>query len=238
MKGRIYFPGNPWPRGHRLTELTWGGTLHPLNGLGIHLSLKSAEYYEGEDDQFPFSNEDEEDNWKAKSAWANYHACSIIPSMTSDSYGIPVSDGQSPFMFDLPAYDLSADPLPKSVSDVLEHGVFGIYLLGHDAVADHLISMTRQNGDGDYAVRWTGRIALAYFGGEEFDHEFHVEAEGVCFDAISMWHFKPEVAKEYLGLDLDPKKSPRDWLAPYVDDPDRFRFEDRHGTLHAVRLYG
>lgn len=238
MQGRILFPGNPWPAGHRIKELTWGGTLHPLKGLGLHFELKSADYYEGEDDGFPFTNDVDEalDDWAQKAAWANYHACHIGPSMTSDSIGIPMSEGEVPFRFDAPSYEFRADPLPASVSDVFGHGVFGIYLLGHDACADHHIRLARSPEDHTYRIDWTGRIALAYAGGEAFKYNFRAEADGVRFDAISLWHFMPKNAKEHLGIDIDPDMSPRDWIAPYVADPEHFRFEDRNGTLHAVRL--
>jgi hypothetical protein len=39
---------------------------------------------------------------------------------------------------------------------------------------------------------------------------------------MALRHMMPKTAKAQLGLDLDPKSSPRDGVAPYVSDPDRF----------------
>lgn len=161
--GSILFHDNPWPAGHRITELVWSGAIHPERGLSLGFELQTAEYYEGEEDKFPFEDDGDMDAsfWHAKSAWANYHACRLATSETSDRPGILVSDGSTPFAFDAEAYDLRADPMPFSADDVFETGAFNIYLLGHDAVADHRIGLKRTDEDGLYAMEWTGQIALA-----------------------------------------------------------------------------
>ena len=239
VKGSILFHGNPWPAGHRIAELNWSGAIHPERGLSLGFELQSASYYEGEEDRFPFDDEEDVDGsyWRAKSAWANYHACRIGTSTTSDSPGILVSDGTTPFAFDAETYDFRADPMPVSANEVFESGAFGIYLLGHDAVADHRIDLRSTDAAGHYAMNWTGRIALAYSGDEEFKYDFTAKAEDLRFDAISLWYFDPQIAKEYLDLEVDPAVSPVDYIAPYVCDPEQFDFEKRNGTLYAVRKY-
>lgn len=239
-KGSILFHDNPWPAGHRITELRWVGAIHPERGLALGFELQTANYYEGEEDKFPFDDEDEldEDYWQAKAAWANYHACSIGSSLTSDKPGILVSDGTTPFAFDAESYTFLADPMPIDAEEVFESGAFSIYLLGHDAAANHRIDLRRTDNAGHYTLYWTGQIALAYSGSNDFQHAFTARGEGVRFDAISLRYFDPLVAKEYLNIDIDPKMSPTEYIAPYVCDPEQFEFETRNGTLYAVRRYG
>jgi hypothetical protein len=108
-------------------------------------------------------------------------------------------------------------------------------LLGHDAVADHRIHLHSRQPDGSYTLDWRGRIAQYYKGETDFLHEFVAQVERVTFDSIRLWYFDPTVAKEQLGIEMDPNMTPRDYIAPFVADPDRFRFERRNGILHAVR---
>lgn len=226
MTGRIRFPGNPWPDGHAVESFSWGAAIHPSHGLLLEFSLKSEDYYAADGEM---SDHIGPSDWESKIAWCNYHACTLGPSQTSSRSGLLVP---SPFTLGLDRYEFTADPLPVDWDTFFDTNAFGIYLLGHDAVADHRIRLELR-GDA-YVVDWTGRIALAYMGATDFRYSFEAHVEGVRFDSISMWYFKPEIALEYLGLEVDPALSPRDYLAPYVSDPDRFDFEERNGTLHAV----
>ena len=240
VTGSILFHDNPWPAGHRITELQWGGAIHPERGLALSFELQSANYYEGEEDKFPFEGDDDVDAdfWHAKSAWANYHSCKIGSSLTSSKPGMLVSDGTTPFVFDAAVYEFRADPMPVKADEIFETGAFSIYLLGHDAVADHQIDLRRTDGAGHYELNWAGQIALAYSGHDDFQYRFTAKAEGVRFDAISLWYFNPQIAKEYLDIDIDPDMTPAEYIAPYVHDPENFEFETRNGTLYAVRKYG
>lgn len=232
VNGRILFADNPWPDGHSIEKLTWGATLHPAQGLFIHFDLVSAPYCDGDHVE---EKADGTSDWHSKSVWANYHACHIAPSMTSDCWGILVSDGSVPFDLDLPNHQFHADLLPTSVDHVFEHGVFGIYLLGHDACADHRINLARMADTNCYSLNWSGRIALAYADQEDFRYTFTATAENVVFDAISLWYCDPvNVGKEIAG-DFDLSGSPAQLLAPFVSEPDRFRFVMREGHLFAER---
>lgn len=44
MHGRIWFPGNPWPGGHRVTEFAWTGRLDDAGRLWFDLSLQTEPY--------------------------------------------------------------------------------------------------------------------------------------------------------------------------------------------------
>ncbi len=215
-----------------------GGDPSPTQRASPRFELASADYYEDDGTHIiPRDREDEEltkSDWQSKIAWNNFHACTIGPSMSSLAPGIVASDGRAPFDLDRPAHEFIADPLPVDMATFFETNAFGIYLLGHDAVADHHIAMNR-SADGSYAVDWSGRIALAYAGEHDFKYSFNARVTGVHFDSISMFYFDGSNAKEFLGVDLDANVSLRDRLAPYVVDPDQFVLEMRHGIPHAVR---
>jgi hypothetical protein len=251
-RGRIWFEGNPWPGGHRIKTFRFGASLTPSRdpfredgapprpALALEFELTTADY-------------DEEDgadrdgigptDWASRIAWNNYGSCWIGPSQSSATPGIEVSDGARPFAFDQPEHVFEPDPLPvPDVSNVFATGAFGIYLLGHDAVAGHRIHLHSRTADGRYVVDWTGRIALAYGGGEAFDHAFRARIENVRFDAISLYWFDPQRAHAYFGIDLDPAIPHRDIIAPFVGDPDLFDFvteDSGEGERHtfAVRRW-
>jgi hypothetical protein len=83
-------------------------------------------------------------------------------------------------------------------------------------------------------------VARAYVGDDNFEYGFRAYLEGVRFDSISLFQYDPETARTMLGIELDTSVSPRDFIAPFVSDPDNFTFERRGapghpGHLHAVR---
>jgi hypothetical protein len=251
--GRIWFPGNPWPNGHRIKSFRFGATITPDRGawdaalvgkrpaMALDFELVTAAYDEEDTSDRDGSGATD---WESKIVWNNYGSCRISSSATSDYPGILVSDGKTPFVFDLDEYSFTADPLP--IEDIGDHptkAAFGIYMLGHDSVADHRIHLHSRRPDGSYTVNWTGRVAMTYTGQDDtFEHAFRAHVEGVRFDAISMFYYDPAFAKEHFGIDLDRTMVPRDIIAPFVSDPDNFRFESRdpgngEGVLHAVRRY-
>ena len=233
--GRIYFPGNPWPEGHAIKSLSWGAAIHPEKGLLLQFQLKSADYYAADGDHVVKDEElDGKTDWECKTAWNNYHACHIQESHNLG--GFLVSDGQTPFVFGAEQYTLQADPLPVDWENFYQTNAFSIYLLGHDAVANHQIDLRRTPAEGEvYSLDWSGRIALAYVGETDFRYAFQAYQPEVRFDAICLWYFDPVIAKEQLGLEIDPALTPRDYIRPYVSDPDNFRFEQRNGILYAMR---
>lgn len=56
VEGRIWFPGNPWPDGHRVAKFRWTGWLLPEDGAGFDFSLKTAAY--DEDDRARLDGDD------------------------------------------------------------------------------------------------------------------------------------------------------------------------------------
>jgi hypothetical protein len=246
VDGRIYFPGNPWPLGHRVVSCTFNASVcpavgeytegypNPGPGLMLELELTTADY--DEEDATDRDAEGDSD-WTSKIVWNNYHSCTLGPSHSSQVQGIRVSDGTTPFVFDLPEYRFKVDPLPVDWTTFSQTSAFRTYLLGHDTVADHDIALHSRQPDGSYTLDWTGKIALTYFGDDEFKYDFHARVTGVKFNEITLFYFDAERAKEYYDIDLDPKLSARDYLAPFVADPDNFNFETRVDGIKRAVVY-
>jgi hypothetical protein len=173
---RIYFPDNPWPEGHLLKEFVW--SMRAQNGqIWFDFHLKSDNYYaerviETEED------EDFDSAWESPDVWGNYHACTLSSTQWGGGGGFLVGIASS---FDLSQLDgrefVVDDPPPED----LEENAFGIYLLGHDAVAQHRIKFTQASSANRFNIEWSGRVALAYVGDYDYEHAFHA----VILDAES-----------------------------------------------------
>ncbi len=79
---------------------------------------------------------------------------------------------------------MDSAPLPLDLSAPHEERAFHIYLLGHDAVADHRITFTRVPGTQLFDIAWQGKIALAYVGNYAPEHPFRAEIHGVQLPSI------------------------------------------------------
>jgi len=167
--GRIKFVGNPWPRGHAIAAAEWTAVL-TLEGLRFDFHIQSAEY-RAEDDRE--DRREPRSDWTARAAWNNYHRCTLSSTKWENqgflaaTPGDPIDlDGLEGEGFHVDAVE--GDELPPDVE--LEDLAFGIYLLGHDAVADHRIRFVRRRGPRTYDLRWRARIALVYAGENTFAH--------------------------------------------------------------------
>ena len=154
VEGRIFFAGNPWPLGHRVVSCTFNASIrpgvgayaagypNPGPGLMLEFELTTAPYDEEDASDRDAEAEGEgESDWTSKIAWNNYGSACIGPSQSSQVQGVRVSDGSSPFAFDLPEYRFVVDTLPVNKDTFHETAGFGIYLLGHDSVANHDIRL-------------------------------------------------------------------------------------------------
>ncbi len=178
MEGRIWFPGNPWPDGHRVEEFDWTGRLDGAGRLWFDLTLRSAFYYEGDPEDDDDDDEDEDDlpAWEARIVWGNYHQCTMSSTFWDDATGLLAATPERPFALAGPEpRRLTADPLP--IEDLDVDPAFHVYLLGHDSVAGHTVTFTA-DGTGGHRVDWTGKIALTYVGDERFHHDFRAEIHG------------------------------------------------------------
>lgn len=181
MKGRIFFPGNPWPEGHEIQEFRWSA-LRRGSDVWFGFHLVSVEYYAERDVE---DDDDLEDQpyWEAPIVWGNYHNCTISSNEWHNG-GFRAFDSAE---FNLERMDgarFHVDPLPRDLLDGYETRAFHIYLLGHDAVAGHDIQFTRLGSSDRFNIRWEGRIALAYSGDYEPRYHFVAEIEDVPFPSL------------------------------------------------------
>lgn len=178
MDGRITFPGNPWPEGHAIEELELWATLH-AEGVRLQLHLESANYYaerEAPDD------ESVTDDWVSPIVWGNYHRCSLSSTKwgLGEWSGIALHRALDPMAL---AGTYEAMTVGAGAEMDADTQPFGIYLLGHDAVCDLLVTLVAA-GPGVFDLRWTGRIALAYAGDFEPRYSFSASAVGVSFAGL------------------------------------------------------
>lgn len=194
---RMYFPGNPWPAGHRVKKLVWSGRLEET-GVWFDLDLETGDYDEGDRDD---DDEEEEldDDWKAKIVWMNYHACHL------DGRFLAGTADEKLDLARLPEREFRIDPMPaKGASaaglDPEEDLAFQVYLLGHDTVADHRIRFPLREDASTFWLSWRGRIALTYAGHDDFEHRFELPLRRVKFGGIELpARMREPAARELLG---------------------------------------
>lgn len=218
MKGRIWFANNPWPKGHALTHATWSGRLDPSGRLVFDLDLQSASY-DADDRRTSDANVDDEDedapsDWKARGVWTNYGRCSLSSTKWGHR-GIEVGSPGKPFAWTkLSGATLRADRATKTLPSFEGDAkpAFHIYLLGHDAVADHALRFARRGAT--WSIDWTAKIALAYIGHTALAHRLRAELRGLSFG----------------GFALPPKLSPKAARALFdaaVTDPAKWTIAKR-----------
>lgn len=185
VKGRIWFPKNPWPKGHAITRATWSGRLHENGALSFDLDVASAAYSAGDRDDDEDEDEDlDVGDWGAKIVWNNYHACSLSSTKWGDA-GIPIATSKQKLDWKkLDGRTLRVDPAKDTLPEDDDALAFGIYLLGHDAVADHAIRFTRTGRT--WAIDWKAKIALRYVGSDKLKHRMKLELRGVPFAGFTI----------------------------------------------------
>ncbi|TPN82816.1 hypothetical protein [Aquimarina algicola] len=191
-QNRIWFKNNPWPEGHAIKEVKLYGVLKSDRVL-LHLSIKSEDYYAKEGWEATREREKTyddalydkgiEDNWQMMAGWLNYHSCHIQPN----EYHL-LGDHKIPFALDtLDSLTIALDnppPEDKNWGGIsFDDLAFHCYVLGHDAVGYHNISFSSAKTDMPYHydIDWTGKVALAYMGDEEFKYDFKIQLRDVPF---------------------------------------------------------
>lgn len=184
VKGRIWFAKNPWPKGHRVKAATWSGHLDADTGsLYFDLDLQT-DNYDAEGDA-PEPRDEFAGDWKQPSVWTNYGSCSLS-STKWDQSGFVVGTAKKPLDWKkLDGVSYRVDKATKTITeDHHETAAFGIYLTGHDAVADHRIQFARAGRT--WAIEWTAKIALAYIGSTDLKHRLACELGGMTFDGFAI----------------------------------------------------
>ena len=182
MEGRIKFAGSPWPEGHPIKLFRWQAERRGDEvWFGFHLETEDYSFERRLDDD---GGAEFTSDWDAPIVWGNYHNCIISSNewhaggflaCSAHEYGVDSIDGLS----------VRVDPLPVDLSEGSENRAFHIYLLGHDAVADHRIAFSRLAGTDLFNVSWQGKIALAYAGDFEPKYSFDAQIRGASLPTLA-----------------------------------------------------
>ena len=217
---RIYFLGNPYPKGHTLEQFKWNGRINEDESIWFDFHLKTDDYYA--EDRSEDDDEEYKGDWHSKGVWGNFHQCTMSSTHWGD-YGIQINKTSQKTVFnDFIKEDLLADTFPLDNDFDYDEIAFGIYLLGHDTCANHRIKITPK-AQNKYDIEWTGKIALTYSGADEFRHDFELLLHDTEFDGFyypeSWSHEKAadffktnfEDFEEYEFVDLNPKSKKREY---------------------------
>lgn len=195
MGGRVIFVGNPWPGGHEIAELQWTGVLR-RTGLWLGLYLRTARYDDEVGEDFAVRGHGD---WGSPTVWCNHSRCTIRPAL-----GFLAATPHSPLSIaDLPEriFNVDGNPgRPDAVDtddeddvgvefqpvDAPDYAAFSIYLLGHDAIAQHRIMFSGWHGGNAVSLDWRARIALAYAGDHEYRYQMRATAEFLQLDTIDI----------------------------------------------------
>jgi hypothetical protein len=233
-ENRIFFKDNPYPLGHVIKEFVWSGRLNEDGEFYFDFHLKTDNYYA--EDPTHFSEEDpteeelDADSWHSKIVWGNYHTCTMSSTYWGND-GFLIDPAKPKLNFaNWPNTRLTADIFPPSTLNVnpvmpadmeWDELALHIYLLGHDACANHEMDIT-QNG-ATFNIAWTGKIALAYAGEDEFEYDFSANIADVKFDGfaypqtMSQAQARESFAKiianldDFEFVDLNPKSNKREY---------------------------
>jgi hypothetical protein len=180
--GRIYFPGNPWPKGHAITKFAWTGRVERSSGIWFDLHLET-EPYRASDPKA--SDEDDEDDdasdWESNVVWCNYNSCTLS-STQWNGYGFLAGSASEPL--DWKSLNRRAFAFDQKPGNLMHPRPFNIYLTGHDSVCDHKLEIRRERGKRTFSFDWSGKIALTYGGETKFRHAFKASLSGVTFGGI------------------------------------------------------
>lgn len=216
---RIFFPGNPWPQGHIITSLSWEAAFNPKTGFWFSLSLMSADYCAEDRDwreDEPYHN----DAWSSVSAWRNYGSC-VIEAWWNDCRGfVGFAAGEKFDFASLANRSYHIDPCPRGLWD---ENAFSLYLMGHDSVADHRIRFGPRQPDNRFSLDWSGKIALTYSIGEDYDYDFQA-----WFDSVSL---------SQVFLPAKSESEARTLLQAHFQEPELFDITavTPHGFSHPWR---
>ena len=227
IKNRIDFKNNPYPNGHKIIEFVWSGHLDETGQIWFDFHLKTEDYYVDDpmSEAEPTEEELDAKDWDSKIVWGNYHACTMSSTFWG-SNGILIDTSKAKLNFvNWPNTRLTADTLPPDLimpaNKEWDDMALNIYLLGHDACANHQIDIA-QNG-ALFDIAWTGKIALAYAGEDEFKYDFSANINDVKFagfdypqtfsHALAREHFAKIIANldDFEFVDLNSKSNKREY---------------------------
>jgi hypothetical protein len=176
--GRIFFEGNPWPEGHAIDVFEWTATA--VNGrVRFAFHLKSVDYYAER-----IVENDESGDWLAPSVWGNYHRCTLSSTEWHEgSFDVCALENYTADKLD--GSKVLVDTVRGDVDEDRDDYAFHIYLLGHDAVANHQIKFSRVAGGDKFDIDWRGNIALAYAGRFTPGYSFRAQLWGAAMPKVA-----------------------------------------------------
>jgi len=175
---RVWFPGNPWADdGHAVKTFNW--TAETFEGDVWFLFRLETENYNVEEASKPVSSgEASSSSWEQPEAWEKFDR-SLLNSEDGFCVG-PLDDYDAD---DLDGRTFAVDPLPLEEGWEPEDLIFQSYILGHDSVADHRITLTSRLDSDNFDIDWTCKVALTYSGETEFRHGFHATIKDIAAPA-------------------------------------------------------
>ncbi|WP_462379756.1 hypothetical protein [Pseudomonas sp. Marseille-QA0892] len=179
---RIYFKDNPWPEGHRIATFVWSAR-NVEGDVWFDMHLESDDYYaerEIDDDD----DADYGSDWEAPIVWGNYHSCTLSTNeFHAGGFRVCTVDEYSPDFLDGLELLVDANVGAEQI-EAGAHLAFRIYLLGHDAVANHRLTFERVANSERFRIVWSGQIAMAYVGDYALEHSFRASISSAAFPAL------------------------------------------------------
>lgn len=214
--GRIFFPGNPWPKGHRIDECLWTARIERSTGVWADFHIRTEDYDAADRKSASQIDEDEPPELDANASrilWVNTGR--MIFSTTfwpGQAFGVQMGSKEKPFDFrKLSGAQFRADAPPQHPGYPRP---FVAYRWGDDAPAYHNITFKKETGKSTFAIHWLGRFGDFVEGKPDFPWPFEMKLKNVAFGGI-----------------LFPKDTARDVIyalaAPYVVNAHRYKLRVR-----------
>jgi hypothetical protein len=157
-QNRIVFAGNPWPKGHVVDEFSWEVEKRGKD-IWFQFHLETVAY---NDEGAGTEAGDDDDDWKAPIVWNNYHRCKMSTSEWHNG-GFRACAAADFTAAKLNGLKINVDAADTELpGENTDDRAFHIYLLGHDAVADHVIALRRVGSSKRFDITWRGKIAKLY----------------------------------------------------------------------------
>lgn len=196
--GRIYFAGNPWPKGHAIIEFEWSGRIERSTGVWFDFHLKSAFYDADDVDSSKDSNRESD-----KDLWNNYGECVLSSTAwPGEGFGFLAATKDAPLkMSAIPTRVYTFDEEP---TDLTLPRPFPAYILGHEATANHIVRFRRATVKGQFNISWSGKVAYLSSCNEGFTDDFSAKLQGVSLRGIYVPNVSStqdafEVAEPYIS---------------------------------------
>lgn len=169
---RIWFLGNPWPKGHKITEFKWGASLREgetgkPKEVWCWMQLMTEDY----NAEGPGVDEGSSDfgdarikklGWTSPGVWRNYNSCGFT---ANESFRLCTQEQFNPDFLDGHENEVDMDRKPEERD---REPAFDVYLLGHDDVGFHRMRFERVADSNKFKIFWSGKIALTYCGQDDY----------------------------------------------------------------------